>query len=107
MIFLAGNHLAHGDGRAGMNNENKEKNNDCGKGDGSGPTGSAKLFLVSSLLLAFTLLSSVTIIAWGPLLPEAVAVNLDRGKTPFSEYVILHESWHSIAASRRAIACEQ
>jgi hypothetical protein len=94
-------------GRAGMTNENKEKNYEVGDENKGGPIGAAQLFLVSGMLLAFTLVSAVVIIAWGPLLPEAVAVNLDRGKTPFSEYVILHESWHSIAASHRAISCER
>lgn len=93
-----------------MNDENDDENNkksDKHRDANDSRICSAKLVVASSMLIAFTLVSAVVITAWGPLVPEAVAVGLDRGKTPFSEYVILHESWHSIAASRHALSCER
>lgn len=91
-----------------MNNENNEDNREWirRKRDDE-QIGSVRLFLASSMLLAFTLVAAVGIVAWGPLIPEAIAVELGHQTTPFSDYVILHESWHSIAASRRSLSCEQ
>lgn len=83
-------------------------NNNNERGDGRNDEqrkGSARLFIASSILLIFTLIAAIGIAAWSPLIPEAAAVNLERGKSPFADYVILHESWHSIAASQRALSC--
>ena len=87
-----------------MDNDN---NNGASERSNQAEIGFITLFLASSILLVFTFVAAVVIVAWGPLIPEAAAVNLDRKKTPFSDYVILHESWHSIAASRHALSCEQ
>lgn len=76
--------------------------------DGTGNTARAKpfrLFLMSVILVTFTLAASIGIIAWVPLLPEAVAV--DIGNADFSEYIVLHESWHSVAATSRFAFCNR
>lgn len=65
---------------------------------------SLRLFLMTGLLVMFTLMSALAIIAWVPFMPEAVAVDLDNAPD-FSEYVALHESWHSIAATSRYASC--
>lgn len=76
--------------------------------DGTGNAGRAKpfrLFLMSGILVAFTLVAVIGIIAWVPLIPEAVAV--DATNAEFSEYIVLHESWHSVAATSRFAFCNR
>lgn len=90
-----------------MNNENNKDNGQRADYPKHGAIGSIRLFFASSILLAFTLVAAIVIVSWGPLIPEAIAVELGHEKTSFSDYVILHESWHSIAASRPSLSCEQ
>lgn len=88
-------------------NDNAESSGEKSDDAKNDAIGSLRLALASSMLLLFTLVAAIGIVVWTPLIPEAIAVDLGNGKNSFSEYVILHESWHSIAASRRSLWCEQ
>ena len=76
-----------------MNIKNSDKNSE-----------SIKLFLTTCLLVAFTVTAVGLIIAWVPLLPEAIAVDI---KNPgiFSDYIGWHHSWHTMAATSIDTAC--
>lgn len=65
---------------------------------------SIQLFLATCLLVAFTVTAVGLIIAWVPLLPEAIAVDI---KNPgiFSDYIGWHHSWHTMAATTAHSAC--
>lgn len=57
------------------------------------------LILVASLLVLFTVVAVIVIVAWVPFLPEAAAVNIDPAQIDgWMEYAYLHQSWHSLAA---------
>lgn len=72
--------------------------------DGGKPY-SIRLFLVTGMLLVFTLAAAVIIIAWGSFLPEAIAVDINQNQASFSQYLALHESWHSVAATYHYATC--
>lgn len=75
-------------------------------GTSNGRTKPFRLFLMSAILVAFTLAAAVGIIAWVPLLPEAVAVDIGN-RSDYAEYIVLHESWHSVAATSRFAFCNR
>ena len=55
----------------------------------------------SIVIILFTVTATVIIVAWSPVLPEAIAVDINRDATDnFSQYMALHEteSWHYTAA---------
>lgn len=77
--------------------------------DGTGNerrAGPFRLFLMSGILVAFTLAAAIGIIVWVPLLPEAAAVDIGN-RADFAEYIVLHESWHSVAATSRFAFCNR
>ncbi len=66
---------------------------------------SVRLFQATGMLVFFTAAAAVIIIAWGPLIPEAIAVDLPPSRPSFSAYIALHESWHMAAASGADARC--
>ena len=51
------------------------------------------LFLATITLVLFTAIAALVIVAWIPVLPEAIAADIGQGKD-LSQYMQLHESWH-------------
>lgn len=65
------------------------------------------MFWASIVIILFTVTATVIIVAWSPVLPEAIAVDINRDATDnFSQYMALHEteSWHYTAALSDAAA---
>ena len=71
------------------------------------------LILASIVIVFFTVAATIVIVAWPPILPEALAVdmnrdanNIARQSNDFLPYVALHEteSWHYTAVLNDAIA---
>jgi hypothetical protein len=64
------------------------------------------LVWASVIIVLFTLVATIMIISWSPLIPEAVAVDVMQGTQDFSPYMRLHEaeSWHYTAALNDPLA---
>ncbi|MFJ7565931.1 hypothetical protein ACIQW9_03095 [Herminiimonas sp. NPDC097707] len=68
------------------------------------------LILASIAIVIFAAAATIMIVIWSPMLPEAIAVDMNRDDThatyDFSPYIVLHEtvSWHYTAAVSDLIA---
>lgn len=51
------------------------------------------LFLAAITLVLFTTMAAIAIVAWIPILPEAIAADIGRSQD-LSQYMFLHESLH-------------
>ena len=71
--------------------------------DGENKSGFIRLVLVSGVMIVFTLIVTATIVTAVPILPAAVALDIDQDQNPdqtddLLEYVALHQSWRYATA---------